>query len=351
MLKRCLQTYYTIPYQFFGGYAFPVRSLNLTVTLRCNLNCKMCLQRQHWKTFNEKGIPELSFEEIKNVILNVLPGMTKVGFCGGEIFLRNDIMHILAFAANRNPVNFVTNGTLVTSEMARDFVNMKIRFILISIDGTKHIHDDIRGRSDVFERALQTIEYIVKWKKDNKRVFPHIGVNSVVMENNLSSLAELVKVISRLEIKNLGLQMVDNSHYRFSPMKSLSEAFTTPSTVKFSPSANLEEELIRLHNSAREAGVNIDIKPQVTFSEFSDYYSNKMDLSQFYCTHPWSQMIISPYGDVYPCYMLPMGNVREESLSKIWNGKRYRDFRKSLKKHLLFPQCLGCCFMTRRRWL
>ena len=55
---------------------------------------------------------------------------------------------------------------------------MKIRTILISIDGTKHLHDDIRGRSGVFERALQTIEYIVKWKKDIKRVFPHIVVNS-----------------------------------------------------------------------------------------------------------------------------------------------------------------------------
>jgi MoaA/NifB/PqqE/SkfB family radical SAM enzyme len=311
----------------------------------------MCLQRQHWKTFHEKGISELSFEEIKNIILNASTFMTQMGFCGGEIFLRKDIMDILSFAAERNSVQFVTNGTLVTSEMARDFVNMKIRSILISIDGTKQIHDDIRGQSDVFDHALQTIEYIVKWKKDIKSTIPDIAVNSVVMDNNLSSLSELVKMISRLEIKNLGLQMIDKSQCRFSPMKSLSEAFIPPSTVDSYPSSNIEEELIILKRNAHEAGVNIQIKPEVTLSEFSDYYSNKMDLSSFYCIHPWSQTIISPYGDVYPCYMLSMGNVREESLLKIWNGNKYRDFRTSLKKHRLFPQCLGCCFMTRKRWL
>lgn len=351
MLKRCLQTYYTIPYQFFGGYAFPIRSINFTLTLRCNLNCKMCLQRQHWKTFHEMGIPELSFEEIKNIILEASTLITNVGFCGGEIFLRKDIMNILSFATKRNSVRFVTNGTLVTSEMARDFVNMKIQSILISIDGTRQLHDDIRGQSDVFDRTLQTIEYIVKWKKDIKSTIPDIAVNSVVMENNLSSLNELIKMINQLKIKRLGLQMVDQSQYRFSPMKSLSEAFLRPSKVNFSPSSNIEEELITLHNNAREAGVSIHIKPEVTLSEFSDYYSNKMDLTSFYCIHPWSQTIISPYGEVYPCYMLSMGNVREESLLKIWNGKKYRDFRKSLKKHRLFPQCLGCCFMTRKRWL
>ena len=169
MLKRCMQTfYYTIPYQIFSGYSLPIRFLNITPTLRCNLNCKMCLQRQHWKTFDEKKIPELSLKEINNIILNALPIMTKVGFCGGEIFLRNDIMDILAFAAKRNPVHFATNGTLVTPEMDKDFINMKIRSIMISIDGTKHLHDDIRGWSDVLERAIQPTQCLIKLQTYNK---------------------------------------------------------------------------------------------------------------------------------------------------------------------------------------
>jgi len=351
MFKKCLQAYYTIPYYLLGGYALPVRSLNITATLRCNLNCKMCLQRQSLEKFNERGIPELSFEEIKEIILNTLPFITRVGFCGGEIFIRDDIMDILAFAAKRNPVHFATNGTLVTSDMAREFVNMKIRSILISIDGTKYFHDNIRGRSNAFERTLQTIEYIEKYKNDSGRLFPKIVINSVVTENNLSSFAELLQIISQLGIKDFGLQMVDKCHYRYSPMKSLSDAFTIPPRFDVLQSGDLEEKLLKLYETARGKGIKIQIKPEVTISEFSDYYMNKMDLSQFYCTHPWAQTMISPYGDVYPCYMLSMGNLREERLSKIWNDSRYQAFRRSLKKSVLFPGCSGCCFMIRRQHL
>jgi MoaA/NifB/PqqE/SkfB family radical SAM enzyme len=260
-------------------------------------------------------------------------------------------MDILAFASKRNPVHFATNGTLITADMAQEFVNLNIRSILISLDGTKHFHDDIRGKSNVFERTLQAIEYIVKFKNDKKRSFPNIVINSVVTEHNLESLPELLKIISRFGIKDLGIQMVDLCQYRYAPMDSFSEVFSVPPKLNASQFGNIKEGLIKLYETSYKIGINIQTKPSVTISEFADYYSNRMDLVPYYCIQPWSQAIISPYGDVYPCYILRMGNVRQEKFLKIWNGKRYREFRNLLKKHVLFPQCLGCCFMIRKQSL
>jgi radical SAM protein with 4Fe4S-binding SPASM domain len=68
-------------------------------------------------------------------------------------------------------------------------------------------------------------------------------------------------------------------------------------------------------------------------------------LKDFGCTAVWSVMHVGPHGDVFPCYSYNMGNVREMTVQQIWNGERYRDFRRELKAAGVFPGCVGCCVM------
>ena len=43
-------------------------------------------------------------------------------------------------------------------------------------------------------------------------------------------------------------------------------------------------------------------------------------------------MHIGPCGDVFPCFSYNMGNIRKNSLMQIWNGDKYRKFRRQLQQ-------------------
>mgnify|MGYP001198959049 CR=1 FL=1 len=51
-----------------------------------------------------------------------------------------------------------------------------------------------------------------------------------------------------------------------------------------------------------------------------------------YCEYPWTSLTIMADGNVVPCTQISnneivLGNVKENTLEEIWNGKKYKDFR------------------------
>jgi radical SAM protein with 4Fe4S-binding SPASM domain len=55
---------------------------------------------------------------------------------------------------------------------------------------------------------------------------------------------------------------------------------------------------------------------------------------------------------VYACgpISISMGNITEEPLSKIWNNEKYKEFRRNLRSHGLFPKCTKCCALNNKVW-
>jgi radical SAM protein with 4Fe4S-binding SPASM domain len=84
--------------------------------------------------------------------------------------------------------------------------------------------------------------------------------------------------------------------------------------------------------------------------EEPDAVSNSAEYMQRYCEFPWTSMSLLQDGSVVPCPLeynadLVLGNVKEESLSEIWNGNKYEEFRKMHvtadfpEKHFCTTQC------------
>jgi MoaA/NifB/PqqE/SkfB family radical SAM enzyme len=62
-------------------------------------------------------------------------------------------------------------------------------------------------------------------------------------------------------------------------------------------------------------------------------------------------MRVNAWGDVYPCSVdAHLGNIRERPILEIWNGEKYREYRRTLKENDLFSQCAKCCVLTNRTW-
>ncbi|OUR93628.1 hypothetical protein A9Q84_19355 [Halobacteriovorax marinus] len=74
------------------------------------------------------------------------------------------------------------------------------------------------------------------------------------------------------------------------------------------------------------------------------------DVSAIPCFLPLYLMVITLKGNILPCYedfyqKLSMGNIHEEGILDIWNSKKYKDFRETLKKkngRKSNETCKGC---------
>ena len=169
------------------------RSIDIDITNQCNLRCRYCyhfsgagdvdqdLPKEEWFRF---------FEE-----LNRCAVMT-VTLAGGEPFLRKDLKDLIeSIVANRMRFNILSNGTLITDDMA-DFLFSTGRCdgVQVSIDGSKpEPHDIFRGNGN-FDRAIEGIRCL------KKHLVP-VQVRVTIHRQNVSDL----EAIAELLLEEIGL--------------------------------------------------------------------------------------------------------------------------------------------------
>lgn len=138
------------------------RSVNIAITSKCNLRCSYChhfnsagdvntdLSTEDWLKF---------FKELnKCAVLN-----TTIG--GGEPFIREDIKKIIkGIAQNRMRFTILSNGTLITEEIAQFLASTKrCNNIQISLDGsTPKMNDSFRGKG-TFKKAIRGIKILQEY--------------------------------------------------------------------------------------------------------------------------------------------------------------------------------------------
>ncbi len=89
-------------------------------------------------------------------------GVPVILFSGGEPLLRKDLFSLANLAREMGlRIALSTNGTLITSEVARQIKQVGFAEVGISLDGIGANNDHFRGRSGAFEAALTGIRNCV----------------------------------------------------------------------------------------------------------------------------------------------------------------------------------------------
>lgn len=117
------------------------------ITNRCNLHCKHCYW---WK--NHKNEDELTVDEWREVIKNnfVKNNIVITALTGGEPLLRPDVIELFNEMLGEGRFTIITNGTLPL----KDFGETSY---FVSIDGTKEIHNKIRGQK-IYSKIKKNVE-------------------------------------------------------------------------------------------------------------------------------------------------------------------------------------------------
>ncbi|MHA2392102.1 MAG: radical SAM protein [Promethearchaeota archaeon] len=275
-------------------YTFPV-AMTFAVTYQCQCKCIHCSAGMHIK----RNIPELSTLEAKYVIdQSQNLGVSIIAFTGGEPLLRDDIFELISYVDKKKAVPILfTNGLLLSDEVAEKLAKAGLYSIFVSIDSPdQKEHDDLRGRSNLFEVAIDGIK-----KMKSKGVF--VGISSYAtrsatergMYKRLYSLAREIGVDNVILFDGVPTGKM---------LKDTSEMLT----------AEQREEI-------REYSAKI-FNQQLIPPLSSQSWQNSIEgyLGGIGCLAANIQYYVSAYGEVTPCDFSPLsfGNIKKTLLGDIW---------------------------------
>src|SRR5262245_51295274 len=165
--------YAWIPYHLYDdGTAWAPLTVTMELTYLCNLRCKMCslveggmVTKKGQRESHELREPdgslrrEVSTAEYLDLIRQMgAAGVRAVTFTGGEPTLRPDLVQLTA-AVKKYPIHLsmISNGS-GKPDVYRALIAAGLDSVTISVDGTREVHDRVRGRDGSFDRALRAVE-------------------------------------------------------------------------------------------------------------------------------------------------------------------------------------------------
>ena len=150
--------------------------LAISPTMRCNYNCKGCYSRGRPEE-NElsKGELNMLFSEAEEL------GVHSIVLTGGEPLLRHDILD--AIGGHRRLLFFlITNGSLVTSEIARRVARTTNLVTLVSIEGFAPDTDG-RRQAGAHENAMRALHQLQR----AQAVYGFVATNTATTSRRLTT--------------------------------------------------------------------------------------------------------------------------------------------------------------------
>lgn len=298
----------------------------ISPTDACNLRCKTCwrLEKPDYKRLKE----ELTLEEIKRILKECKKLKVKTIDLtgGGEPFYRKDIFEIIKLAKKYGfETTLTTNGTLLDEERIKKILSSGLDDICFSIEsGEEKINDKLRGKG-TYKKILEAIKKINELKKHSKK--PTTRIATVLTKKNYKRLDSLIEFALKNRI----------SAINFSPLIE----WKTNKPLSMKKERKSLDVLRKLNEKIEKKELYSNLKLILKHGLF-EHEPPK------FCFAPWEMLFINSNGKVLACCTLAshyesiMGNIREESLSQIWYGKKMNKFRERIKTKEYFDECKKC---------
>ena len=266
--------------------------LNFELTFGCNLKCDFCIHSIPLSEWSYKVDPakQISFEKYKEIIdEGVKKGLCSIEFNGiNEPLLKNDISRYIRYAVDSGVMvtSLHTNAVSLKKEMIKNIFNSGLILIIFSVDAIfKKTYEGIRENGN-YNEVIKNINYFLKFKKKYKKDFPLVQMS---FARNKFNYKELNKYKEYWKNK---VDIISVSSF-------------------CNPFIDTKKE-IKIENKYRMENFIID-----------------------FCKEPYQRLLIRHDGYVHPCCSFfggeyIVGNIYDESISKIWNNEKINNIRKNI---------------------
>jgi len=329
-----------------GALSHGPSALYLEVTNRCNLECKTCI-----RTFRTLEPPaDLSAAQVKGLLDQMTPAPERAVLQGiGEPLMNAEIFEIVRLLRERGArVVFNTNGTLLDADRRRRLIDEGPDELRISLDAaTAESFERVRAApARVFEKIVAGVRALAAEVAAAGRG-PALSLWIIGVRENESDLVPLVRLA-----KDLGVPEVYLHRLVFQEDDTAFGIARRGESLFASPDARVDAVVAEAARVAAELGVSFKGSGAAAPTEVFEHRVHLAPRPWAACRRPFTLVYVTANGNVLPCCIAPfttrhypgivLGNVFREPLAEIWNGERYREFRRALVTESPPECCSGC---------
>ena len=336
-------------------YMFAPEWIILGVNNVCNLHCKMCdvgtksLETNFAQNLVGTHPLNMPLELIQNIIdqMAELYPSSRLAYAFTEPLVYPHLEASLQYAKQKGIESAITTNALTLKHKAKIVANSNV---YISLDGPQDIHNEIRGHKKSFQKAIEGIEEVL-------RINPKatIGVFCVITEWNIGHLVEFLEFFKEYPLQQIGFMHSNFVDPQVADSHNQIWAHSYPATASNVDEVNIDnfdldalwEEIAEI--KSRNYTFPVSFSPGIASKEkLYEYYHQPGKQIGKMCNDVFTNIMIKSDGSVIPahgrCYNLELGNIYEENLKQIWNGRVLTKFRSDLSKNGgLLPACSRCC--------
>lgn len=313
-------------------------SLTIAPTMACNFSCGYCFQGPEKP--ESKMSPEV--EEAIFAAVGKLQNLKSLSLTwyGGEPLMARDVIfrlsdRMIAYCDKhkiRYSAGMVSNGYLLTAELAQQFYSRRIGWVQVTIDGDQETHDKMRpltsGRG-TFDKIVENIGTILDTTPLSISTRVNVGRSCVTRAHALLDRFAELNFSKRGKI-----------HTYFAKIETATEEGDGALHEKL-PQADFNRAMFDLEAKARELGLSATIAPSQSFEGLCVASAH-------------NGYVVVPNGDVHKCWetahdpsrrvgtVFELDKLRESANGQLW--KQWSPFDNPVCTACkILPLCGGQC--------
>jgi MoaA/NifB/PqqE/SkfB family radical SAM enzyme len=304
-------------------YSMPI--LLLMVHSACNCACVMC---DIWKA--NRFRKEISRETLERHLEDIRKlNVRRVVLTGGEALMHSNLWALCELLATL-PVQITLLSTgLLLKRSATDVVRW-CDDVIVSLDGSREVHDGIRNVPRAFERLAEGVQSL-------KAIDPGFRITGrcVIQRQNFADLPNIVEAAHEIGLDQISFLAADVSTTAFGrPQAGEQErvsdvALTTAETAAF---ATIVEQTIERYAADFASGFIAESPDKLRrMVRYCGAINGEGEFPTTVCNAPWVSSVVEADGTVRPCFFhRALGNVNERPLAEILNSDDAVAFRRNL---------------------
>ena len=273
-------------------------TMSIEPTTACNLGCPECPSGLKQFTRPTGNLKTDFFRKVVDESKGHLSYITF--YFQGEPYINPKFLEMVQYASERNIYTATsTNAHFLNDEMARKTVESGLDRLIVSLDGTtQEVYESYRVHGKM-DKVLEGTRNVLKWRKKLGKSHPRVVFQFLVVRPNEHQIDDVQKLGEEMGVDEVAFKTAQMYDYENgNPL--------IPTIDKFSRYKKGPDGKYRIKNKL---------------------------LNQ--CWRMWQGCVVTWDGLVVPCCFdkdakHQMGDLKSDSLSDVWRGSVYQQFRQSL---------------------
>ena len=292
-----------------------------------------------WKANHDKK--EISAEELQKHARHFKElGVREIVFSGGEALMHSNLWKLCqVLRDNSIDITLLSTGLMLERNAKEIITNFKE--VIVSVDGSKDVHDRIRNIPQGFDKLVAGI-------RELKRLKPSFRVTArcVLQRYNFNDFYNTVESAKEIGLDQISFLAADISTPAFNHVGEWTKDRVSEVALNADEAQQfetiIEDSFLKIREYYESRFI---VESPSKMRKITQYYKAVNGLVEYpgtVCNAPWVSAVIESDGSVMPCFFhKPYGNISNSSFKEIINSDQAIAFRKKLKVRT-DPTCRKC---------